>query len=141
MRPRKPTLDHHVGVKSGQLCVAVKFAAQRRGDGSGLAVADRFAVDADHRQHDLAGSRHESLTRRERVLERKWPLVERDAEPSVTKPPLSTNQASRAPCSFAICFASTLGSSDTDLMSTRAQRLSGTVTTVTPLAASRSPRS
>ena len=42
--------------------------------------------------------------------------------PSVTKPLRSTNQASRAPCSRAACLASTLGSSDTDLMSTRAQR-------------------
>ena len=63
-----------------------------------------------------------------------------DEAPSVTKPSWSTNQASRAPCSRAACLASTLGSSATDLMSTRAQRLSGTVMTATPFAASRSPR-
>src|SRR4029079_15736349 len=63
-----------------------------------------------------------------------------DEEPSVTKPPLSTNQASRAPCSFATCLASTFGRSDTDLMSTPGQRLSGTVTTDTPFTASLSPR-
>ena len=61
-------------------------------------------------------------------------------EPSVTSPWASTNQASRAPCSRAACLASTLGSSDTDLMSTRAQRFSGTVMTATPSAAMRSAR-
>ena len=58
-----------------------------------------------------------------------------DEEPSVTQPSASTNQASRAPCSRAACLASTLGSSDTDLMSTRAQRFSGTVMTAMPSAA------
>src|SRR5205085_6012182 len=58
-----------------------------------------------------------------------------DDEPSVTKPCLSTNQASWAPCSRAACLASTLGNSDTDLMSTRAQRVSGTEITATPSAA------
>ena len=54
----------------------------------------------------------------------------------MTEPVPSTNQASRAPCSRAACLASTFGSSDTDLMSTRSQRLSGTVMTATPSAAS-----
>src|SRR5205085_6295553 len=58
-----------------------------------------------------------------------------DDEPSVTKPCLSTNQASRAPCSRAACLASTLGNSDTDLISTRSQRVSGTEITATPSAA------
>ena len=58
-------------------------------------------------------------------------------DPSVTRPSRSTNQASRAPCSRAACLASTLGRSETDLMSTRAQRLSGTVMTAMPWPAMR----
>ena len=53
-------------------------------------------------------------------------------EPSVTKPFASTNQASLAPASRAACLASTFGSSPTDLMSTRSQRLSGTEMTGMP---------
>ena len=48
-----------------------------------------------------------------------------DEAPSVTWPCASTSQASRAPCSRAACLASTFGSSATDLMSTRCQRMIG----------------
>ena len=58
--------------------------------------------------------------------------------PSVTNPSSSTNHASKAPASFACCLASTLGSSEVLLMSTRSQRFSGTVITATPSAARRS---
>ena len=50
-------------------------------------------------------------------------------------PSLATNQASRAPCSRAACLASTFGRSAIDLMSTRSQRLSGSVMTAMPSAA------
>ncbi len=53
----------------------------------------------------------------------------------MTKPSLSTNQASRAPCSIAACRASTFGNSPMVLMSTRPQRLSGTLMTAMPFSA------
>src|SRR6478735_585254 len=59
-------------------------------------------------------------------------------DPSVTWPSWSTNQASLAPRSRAACLASTLGSSEIDLMSTRCHRLSGTVMIAKPSAAVRS---
>src|SRR5215471_3454531 len=58
-----------------------------------------------------------------------------DDAPSVTKPWASMNQASRAPASRAVCFANTFGSSDIDLMSGRAQRLSARVMIAMPSAA------
>jgi threonine dehydratase len=61
-----------------------------------------------------------------------------DDPPSVMRPWLSTSHASRAPCSRAACFASTFGNNETDLMSTRFQRMSGTVTTAIPSAATSS---
>jgi hypothetical protein len=59
-------------------------------------------------------------------------------DPSVTKPSRSTNHASFAPLSRAACRASTFGSSAVVLMSTRSQRLSGTVMTETPASATAS---
>ncbi len=53
----------------------------------------------------------------------------------MTKPSSSTNQASAAPAARAFCLASALGIRFTVLMSQRPQRISGVVTTETPLAA------
>ena len=73
----------------------------------------------------------------ERVTTRpSWVTIQALLEaPSVTNPSPPTYQASYAPFSRASCFASTLGSRDTDLISTRGQRFSGTVMTLIPLAA------
>ncbi len=55
----------------------------------------------------------------------------------MTKPSRVDEPGLAAPLrACAACLASTLGSSETDLMSTRAQRLSGTVMTAMPVAAS-----
>src|SRR6185295_2699854 len=53
--------------------------------------------------------------------------------PSVTTP-FSCMNASNAPEGFACCFASTCASIDVLLMSRRAQRISATLTTLTPRA-------
>ena len=50
----------------------------------------------------------------------------------MTLPSSSTCQPSKAPCSAARCLPSTCGSSATDLISRRFQRISGTVATLTP---------
>ena len=138
--------DH---LRSSGLGKAMKLPPQRGCDRAGLAVADGAAVDAHHRQHDLARRGDEGLARRIGLLQRESALLDGKpcalmasnttvrvmprrmawsacrvttvpslvtiqalAEaPSVTAPSLSTNQASRAPCSIAACRASTLGNS------------------------------
>ena len=58
-----------------------------------------------------------------------------DDAPSVTKPSGATSHASSAPRTLASVFASACASNPTDLMSRRAQRMSGTLTMRVPLRA------